>query len=829
MDLPDEATDRWKFMVRMDNPPAQRNVRDTPSIDIGTFRKVEAMSTSPDSGAYGHDDDDVIATDAAGEIMQTAVQRRRMFHFEAWPEACEFFGFDRTSDNPNSGVWFPGWSQTNFLKAYQALSVTWVLKTLLQGRDWVCVAHNMGLGKTGMCLAVMRLLSGYARLRARSPDWTPAASQILRNPCTLTGLPWADLTIKPGCVVVLAPGALLPTWAKEMRKFYAVDRTRPMPKLIIAWGAVASRDFGPGGSFEGCYRREEEVSQADRPDEALLRQHRGRLPIHSSGKRKGQLKITARWLLERSPEGNAYPWHNEWVVLSTPHSITSPRMFLHGHEDDKVLNAPSNSAALRLNVGYVYFDEFHTSRNHTNGVWNHVVYMQGQPQVIPISGTPFAKSKDMMTPLLAATGRYYDGFTTDGNGVRRRHSDLYEVYHKATAALPKMGLPERTREHINNGEIWSVHRQTEIIDKCMEKRKPKISPNSTKAVDDAASQPLPEKVVQACNQFAEFYARHTIAFPTELVWKPDADYKGYNAIDIPPHSTYRVNPGIPEKWSRYLKPKWEATVKKLDANGTATPDHVFFNKAMRFQVYALIPGLALWPERQPELKKELNDFTAHNAPKIFELGKESWVYEYMNFIDESPGLQLIRNIMREVREQDNWLEDGRNKRKIVIMAFTPIITAILNLWLQYLVEDDTYPVLTEDDDFTHVANWMRPVDREEAITKFRTSKLAADYQDQPFVMNCSFNAVGTGISLDPADILISVDSTWLLAKEQQGVCRISRSKMVQRAKFTEAILIRCNETWAPLHKLIDRRHASQEGLVSLVTNLNSDDGDDIAL
>lgn len=54
----------------------------------------------------------------------------------------------------------------------------------------------------------------------------------------------------------------------------------------------------------------------------------------------------------------------------------------------------------------------------------------------------------------------------------------------------------------------------------------------------------------------------------------------------------------------------------------------------------------------------------------------------------------------------------------------------------------------------------RKGDFNQTIDDFLTTKMLDTYKAQPFIMNATFSTIGTGIFLDPADMLVSYDDTW---------------------------------------------------------------------
>ena len=76
------------------------------------------------------------------------------------------------------------------------------------------------------------------------------------------------------------------------------------------------------------------------------------------------------------------------------------------------------------------------------------------------------------------------------------------------------------------------------------------------------------------------------------------------------------------------------------------------------------------------------------------------------------------------------------------------------------------------------ASWTDAKRRDEMVMAFQTTNTVKKYKDQLGILNTSFSSVGTGHSLNPANLLISLDNIWLPSTHRQIVGRVSRLNKV---------------------------------------------------
>lgn len=141
----------------------------------------------------------------------------------------------------------------------------------------------------------------------------------------------------------------------------------------------------------------------------------------------------------------------------------------------------------------------------------------------------------------------------------------------------------------------------------------------------------------------------------------------------------------------------------------------------------------------------------------------------------------------------------------------------------WLSQQKEFPGLAGEAVVVYACSQDKPSDRDEIIEKFKTTRDPSTYSDQPGVLVAGASTIETGLSLDPADVMITIDAEWDGAAMQQLLARISRSKRVQKARWTESYRLISWASWCVLNKWMADR---QEGVANLRELLKNGEGED---
>ena len=87
---------------------------------------------------------------------------------------------------------------------------------------------------------------------------------------------------------------------------------------------------------------------------------------------------------------------------------------------------------------------------------------------------------------------------------------------------------------------------------------------------------------------------------------------------------------------------------------------------------------------------------------LLDLTHADQLFRFIPLIKELVVFKAVRRLIGSARDQQlTW---SRQPRKIVIISYTPMIVAIVQCYLLWLIKDDSFPQLKSDDDVVIVAS-----------------------------------------------------------------------------------------------------------------------------
>ncbi|KAJ9624431.1 hypothetical protein H2203_005166 [Taxawa tesnikishii (nom. ined.)] len=741
----------WMIPATSDDDIEVAESPTAPSIDLSRYNysKNEALSSAKLRPEI---------REGSTEEALAKVTDLKQIDVDTWNAVCRFFGHDPTNTHPRSGVFFPGWKRSAKLLSYQFYTVGWLLKRLLQGSECVFIGHSMGMGKTAIVLALLKLLAKVAKDGAAGVAH-PLDSSFHLNPNALTQVDGPLRRTQSGPMLVITPTYLSSNWVNEWRKFSTViseKSTGVKMILMLPVGLLTNRAME--SEFKDCYRLDDVVRPEDLPP-------REQLVATYGSEEDVPTTITAKILLEPNASHKPEPWQSEWCVLTTQ-AIAVSKLAVKVPGDSNV------HGEIYARWSVVAFDEYHTNRNPNSSVWSKLAYLPGDPNFIFISGTPFPPTLALVPPLLAAHARYYE--PKSGTKFITIAASKWTPSNARTTNLPfRPNLAQAKQRALSRTGFIPIAQSAAIIDKAWNKKN-KLSDAIAKSAQDKEDEEDEE------GRNTKGAEKYMIRFPTELWWQVDPNSEGQPALDFPPHATWDQYFDIDEKFRRDgLGDEWLQSVKevwtKTNKHSEAQTEWLFFQIIRKFRIWTVFPCLYTLMENDDEMKAELNKMDRDDAARILKGARNSTLWSHMHEIDQLPPMMALKDMIAQIRGQLNFF---KRPRKIIIAAFVPFNVMVVYMYLLWLVGRPNYTAINDEKDIALVASWNSQTERDEQIANFKTT--TPSYKEQPGIMVASATQIAAGLSLDPADVVIIVDPEFDMAKVEQVMARVRRMRLTQR-------------------------------------------------
>ncbi|THV91127.1 hypothetical protein D6D27_05451 [Aureobasidium pullulans] len=837
---------RW-----INRPP--RPPRKSPSLLPSIHEAVKDMDIKLcahlSSGLVGDDAVDkgeaVVQKVKTLEEVQTAYANYEHRSPALWDALGTFYGADVTDLSPSSGITMPGWKKSLYILAYQMYSAGWVLHRLLTGNPFCIIAHDMGLGKTAVAIAVVWT----SALMIKKTHLSPAVEPGYLDPTVLTNLEPEmgdkEPRLQEGPTLVVSTPKLTQVWVQEIRQFLG-------SRVSIVLAGSKSLTAEAKAFFIGqhnCFEMSTEIVETSKwyptPEQLderytskglkipkpflvtdLLMRNRVQNPGMPPGPHEDDTEETVQarekwhknnpaWVFEGPP-----PWHNgcsTWMVFTTPEcvkrNIYQEHTAFYMRVGDDSNKKPINSA-FRL----VIVDEFHEHVGLTKEVWFCLANIPENPQYIYISGTPFNKMHSLVAPVIAAEAQYLEvnpeAFKVPLKDVARWIQSALESRARdseqrlAATQLNAWGREQRPaiRKKIRvNGfqKIRTLTRQVDVewakVNKALKGELGKRGEDSDGMTGLDVSVLGPGQL-EAIGSLGKLFAEDTIKFGVDYRHLPNAETCGPNegafAAPMAPHKTFEVNVGIPEAEMEYLMPLWDECIQNATIKSTSK-DGKFNMKAFathmnEMRVNVSLPCLPRLKEENPALAEELPDYLVKTANALLKDPRSTELYQHMNEINKCPLFVGLRRFLNAIRAQKNFT--GKHPRKVVIVAFVPFLITVANIWMMWKLDQEKNDA-EGSDDLTAFSDFEKDIVFVNAQTKdkaacFDLFKGTGDdvYADQPGCLMATATQVDSGLSLTPADVVIALDTGWIIQMLIQISGRVRRAEMSQKAPFTEMFI-----------------------------------------
>ncbi|KAF2715840.1 hypothetical protein K431DRAFT_316936 [Polychaeton citri CBS 116435] len=271
----------------------------------------------------------------AAEFLQGQIKATHLTPSE-WSSACKFFGFDVAETDSRSSVYFDGWNSTLALKAYQFFTVAYVIKQLGKGKDLMIIGLAMGLGKTAIGLATMKILGKLQKkywtrpvtfgppvvsqdTAVESIEMTNESSSESANDSSyfnMQKLSGSSFVIRQGVALVVLPLNMLDEWVSERDKFIISK----FPKVVIAHETKPFTKEVKATKYRNCHHVLDKVPEEDwPPTEQLLESW----SLQQLDRFKQDGGIPLKDFLSPTESGDPEPWHSDWCVFCTEKSVDS--------------------------------------------------------------------------------------------------------------------------------------------------------------------------------------------------------------------------------------------------------------------------------------------------------------------------------------------------------------------------------------------------------------------------------------------------------------------------------------------------------------------------
>jgi superfamily II DNA or RNA helicase len=290
-----------------------------------------------------------------------------------WLQFCDFFQYDPREGDAHWCVHFPGWKPQFALKPFQAYTVWWMIRKILDLYMVIILDVGMGVGKTAVSIACIMAYHTMFRPINGSRHFPKPAGP---------GLSYFNA---PSLIIV--PNSTIMThWAAELFKFPEVQSDWKF-KVVIAHSSRAPKDYEAGGRYAGCYHISDNLRPEDTPPDAEMKKLFG-----ATWQTRKEAGISIKWILHDSSKDMLMKslW-SKFVVLTTKESLL--RQF------------PDPATA--PDWGLIFVDEFHSAIGVRTAPWNSIGRYYRHGPVIGLSGTPYRKLEDLTSIVFAGTHRYY--------------------------------------------------------------------------------------------------------------------------------------------------------------------------------------------------------------------------------------------------------------------------------------------------------------------------------------------------------------------------------------------------------------------------------------
>ncbi|THX68146.1 hypothetical protein D6D04_10663 [Aureobasidium pullulans] len=866
---------RPRWINRPPRPP-----RKSPSLFPSIHTAVEDMDIKLcahlSSGLVGDDAVDsgeaIVQKVKTLEEVQTAYANYEHRSPALWDALGTFYGADVTDLSPSSGITMPGWKKSLYILAYQMYSAGWVLLRLLTGNPFCIIAHDMGLGKTAVAIAVVWT----SALMIKKTHLSPADDELepgYLDPTVLTnlepGMGDEEPRLQEGPTLVVSTPKLTQVWVQEIRQFLG-------SRISIVLAGSKSLSAEERAFFirqHNCFEMSTEIVENSKwyptPEQLderytskglkipkpflvtdlLMRNwvQNPSMPPDPHGDDTEEI-VQARekwhednpaWVFEGPP-----PWHNgcsTWMVFTTPECVKRNIYQEHTAFYMRVGN-DSNKTPINSAFRLVIVDEFHEHVGLTKEVWFCLANIPESPQYIYISGTPFNKMHSLVAPVIAAEAQYLEvdpeAFGVPSKDVARwiqaalnsRASDSEQ--RLAATQLNAWGREQRPaiRKKIRVNGFQKIRALTRQVDAEWAKVNKALKGELGKRGEDSDGMTgldvsvLGAGQLQAIGSLGKLFAEDTIKFGVDYRHLPNAETcgpdEGAFAAPMAPHKTFEVNVGIPEAEMEYLMPLWDKCIQNATIKSTSKDDKfnmkAFATHMNEMRVNVSLPCLPRLKEENPALAEELPDYLVKTANALLKDPRSTELYQHMDEIDQCPLFVGLRRFLNAIRAQKNFT--GKHPRKVVIVAFVPFLITVANIWMMWKLDQKKNDA-EGSDDLTAFSDFEKDIVFVNAQTKdkaacFDLFKGTGDdvYADQPGCLMATATQVDSGLSLTPADVVIALDTGWIIQMLIQISGRVRRAEMSQKAPFTEMFMFVCHHPNIRLHKWMLSRILSNESM-----------------
>jgi hypothetical protein len=745
------AAEPYPFWVSKHPDTTASVLPSEPSVDVGKDEMVRCnwltSGYPPETAVEDMPDNEQLYS---LEDMHTLYHNYEHRSPNLWEAACKFWGGDETDLSPSSGVFFKGWNRSNFLRAYQMYSTSWILQQHLLGRPAVFLAHDMGLGKTAVVVAAVQasfklIVGDVVGDNDRGDYFNP---QVLMDAAPEPPPPSQKPRLTRGPVLLVAEHKLSMTWVENIRKFVGHRTQIVLAGPQSAWSSPAQREVFI--SQLGCYSMFSIIEEGSRwyPPADLLRERytakgldipspfrvtdllRQNLIANPQYDPVGPSEIETdaeREAREAQPEWVSVgppTWFNgcsNWMVFTT-NSCLDKNILL---EDRELWNSRTNVAEKRLDDGtttwkvedpidtcfrLVIVDEFHEHVGKFKPLWASLGSLPGTPQFIYISGTPFNKFPSLVGPVFASEAQYWEikekSSFHHGNVSLAQWVCKLLSNKKTTSQVLRQELKlngwgrsqsEAVRKELTQ-QGWAV--VDDLADKVT-KEWSKINAALNKDMKKTGGEPTDRDRIDASKlntesrnvigSLGKLLAAKTIKFGTDYRWLPNAETcsseEGMLAAPMPPHGAFDIHLGIPEEEMSFMMPAWHAAIKTA-ASKASKNEFSLYNFTKACHEMRVLTTLPCLLRLQSQDKALKRELKRGLVDDTAEaLLQNSEETRLWRYMAEIDKMPAIQ-CLRRLLCQIRGQRNFTDKfpRKVVVTAFLPFTIAVVNMWLRWVLK-----------------------------------------------------------------------------------------------------------------------------------------------